>query len=247
MDSRLGLTQRQSLFLKVLLGWVLLTSLAVTLVGIGKPAHRAMLTMAWGLILLWIVVGGGLMLRFRAPISQWVGRIPLDWRVKFVLFATLLALIEEAVTTAMTNLAPLLGVRFGQAYITASGSYLDVVALHSVSLFISFFVGWAVILSRYRFTPFEVFVLFGITGTLAEMSFGPQHALEFALWIYVYGLMVYLPACAVPPERPAVRPRWYHYPLAVIVPFLFLLLFPLFGIIHAIYPNHPTIHFPPMK
>ena len=39
----------------------------------------------------------------------------LDWRIKFVLFATVLALIEEAIAVSMTNLAPFFGVKVGEA------------------------------------------------------------------------------------------------------------------------------------
>ena len=146
----------------------------------------------------------------------------------------------------MTNLAPLFGVKVGQAYITASTNYLDVVALHSVVIFVPFFVGWALILSRYDFSPFAVFVLFGLTGTLAEMSFGFQHLLEFGLWMFVYGLMVYLPAYCVPKDRQTRPLCWWHYPLAIVVPFLFLPLVPLPLLAGLLFPHHPRIHFPPI-
>ena len=108
---------------------------------------RAVLGMGWGLILLWIGVGGMLMYRFREPIREGLLKIRLDWRLKFILFATFLALTEEAITTTMTNLAPLFGVKVGEAYITASTNYLDVVALHSVVMFVPLFVGWAFVRS----------------------------------------------------------------------------------------------------
>jgi hypothetical protein len=38
---------------------------------------------------------------------------------------TALALMEEAITSSMTNLAPLFGVKIGEAYITASTNYFD--------------------------------------------------------------------------------------------------------------------------
>jgi hypothetical protein len=43
-------------------------------------------------------------------------------------------------------------------------------------------------------------------------------------WVFVYGLMVYLPACTVPQDRPAKPPRWWSYPLAVVLPFPFVVL-----------------------
>ena len=36
--------------------------------------------------------------------------------------------------------------------------------------------------------------------------------------------MVYLPACTVPEDRPAKSPRWWSYPLAVVLPFPFVVL-----------------------
>jgi len=187
------------------------------------------------------------MFRFRVPIRVFVCRVPWDWRVKFVLFATTLALLEEAVTTSMTNLAPLFGVKIGEAYITASANYLDVVCLHSVVVFVPMFVGWALILWRYDFSVFSVFLLFGLTGTLAEtLSFGPGNLLQAGFWIFVYGLMVYLPAFCIPSERGARPVRWWQYPLAVVVPFLFLPIVPLPLIAGLLFPHHPKIHFPPI-
>jgi hypothetical protein len=180
---------------------------------------------------------------FRDPVRDVVRAIRIDWRIKFVLFATVLALAEEAVTTAMTNLAPLFGVPVGAAYITASANYFDVVCLHSVVVFVPMFLGWAVLLRYYDFSPNAVFLLFGLTGLTAEMSFsGAQAVTEFGLWIFVYGLMVYLPACTIPAERGARKPRWWHYPLAVFFPILFAI-----PIAAAVGMAHPIrIHFPPI-
>ncbi len=230
-----------------LLAWVLFSTSVVTLLNLQKRFTRAVIGMGWGLILFWILLGGGLMVRFREPIRARVLRIPFDWRVKFVFFATLLALLEEAVTTSMTNLAPLFGLKIGEAYITASANYLDVVCLHSVVVFVPMFVAWALILWRYDFSPFSVFLLFGLTGTLAEtLSFGPGNLLQAGFWIFVYGLMVYLPAFCVPRDRTARPPHWWHFPLAVLVPFLFLPIVPLPLLAGLLYPNHPKIHFPPI-
>lgn len=234
-------------FVKALAVWLLVSTTLVTVVNLQNRVTRAVIGMAWGLILLWICLGGLLMYRYREEIHKLIQKIPWPWWLKFVLLATALALLEEAVTTTMTNLAPMFGVKVGEAYITASANYLDVVALHSVVVFVPMFVGWAVILSRYDFSPFAVFVLFGITGTLAEMSFGgPQQALQFGFWIFVYGLMVYLPAYCVPEGRKTRAPRWWHYPLAVIVPFLFIPIVPLPLLAAWLFPGHPKIHFPPI-
>jgi hypothetical protein len=212
-----------------------------------RPSHRAVIAMTWGVILVWVAGGGGIQWHWR---DFWLGladRVRMPWGVKFVLGAIVMALVEEAVTTVMTNAAPLFGVKRGEAYITASSNYLDVVLHHSVVAFIPLFIGWAVILSRWRFSPFAVFVLFGITGTLAEtLTFGPQNLGNAGFWILVYGLMVWLPAHFPPPNRSARDPKWYLYPLAVVIPFLFM---PLLAVIAPwlwLFPGHPHIHFPPI-
>lgn len=243
-------TRRQWIYLKALLAWLLFSTTALFLLSRGwpSPSHRAVMSMGYGLVLLWVLLCGGLMWRFRDPVCRFVRSLRLDWRIKFVLFCSLLAMLEEAITTTMTNLAPLFGVRVGQAYITASARYLDVICLHSVVVFVPMFVGWAVILWRYDFSPFWVAALFGVTGTLAEMAFGgPQHAAEYAMWSYVYGLMIWLPARSIPAERSARKPGWWLYPLAVIVPPLFNFVVPLRLIAGLIFPNHPQIDFPPIQ
>ena len=164
---------------------------------------------------------------FRWKILKLTTQTHLSWRWQFILFSTLLALVEEGITTTMSNLAPLFGVPVGKAHITASTNYIDVVTMHSVVGFVPIFVGWQWMLGRWRFTPFQVFVLFGISGTLAECSFGYEHVREFGLWVFVCGLMVWLPAYCVPSQRSARPPRWWHFPLAVVVPFAFELLVPI--------------------
>ena len=236
----------RSIFVGALAVWLGVTTSAVTVVTWHNEKMRAVVGMGWGLILLWIVLGGTLMYRLREPIRTIVLGMRLDWRAKFILLATVLALVEEAITTTMTNLAPLFGVKVGEAYITASANYLDVVALHSVVIFVPMFVGWALILWRYAFSPFAVFLLFGLSGTLMETNFGTRNPLEFGLWIFVYGLMLYLPAYCVPTDRKTHPPHWWHYPLAVVVPFLFIPLVPLPLLAGWLFPHHPKLHFPPI-
>jgi hypothetical protein len=229
----------------VLAGWLALSTavvLVVTLVG-GGPNSRAVILMGTGLVVLWVGVCGLLMFLLRDRARVFARSMPVDWRVTFVAMATLLALVEEAITTGMTNLAPLFGVPVGAAYITASASYLDVVCLHSVVVFVPMFVAWAVLLRRVDFRPEAVFLLFGLTGTLAEAGFGGAKAFaEAGMWIFVYGLMVYLPAYVIPAGRGSRTPRWWHYPLAVVLPFVCAI--PVAAVIGALHPVR--IHFPPI-
>lgn len=205
-----------------------------------SPREHAVAMMAGGLFLVWCVLGGWLMWRYRDPFTALVRRWRPRWQVKFVLLCTLFALLEEAVTTSMTNLAPLFGVRIGEAYITASTNYLDVVLGHSVMVFVPMFVCWAWMLSRWAFAPRQVMVLFGWTGTLAEAgSFGWHNLLGWGFWLLVYGLMVYLPAYAVRKHTGTRQPCWKHCLMAVLLPFLFAA--PVAGIVGWLHPV--KVHF----
>lgn len=186
----------------------------LTLASDAGPNQKAIIKMALGLILVWVVLGGWLMARFRDPIRNAVLGIPLPWWLKFPLFCTLLALLEEAVTVSMTNLAPFFGGAIGQAFITASANYLHTVLFHSVIVFVPMFLVWTVLLRFYDFPPLHVLLLFGLTGSIAEMSMSPTNLLG-GFWFFVYGLMIYLPAYSLPRDRGARKPAWWAYPLAV--------------------------------
>ena len=200
-----------------------LTLLNIFLLGSGKPIDRAVILMADGLILFWIIIGGSLTPMLRRRLVPKLTSIPMDWRVRFVLLCTAMALLEEVITTTMTNLAPVFGTTPEEAHITASTNYFVVVCFHSVVVFVPMFIAWALMLSWWRFTPLKVMLLFGITGSLAEASINPT-SLIGGFWVFVYGLMVYLPACTVPADRPAKPPRWWSYPVAVVLPFPFVVL-----------------------
>ncbi len=224
-------------------GGVVTSLVSAVLIMSGKPAPRALMLMVVGLTVLWVVVGGTFMRLGRDRVRALVQRAPWDWRLTFIVFCTLLALVEEAITTMMTNLAPVFGVPVGVAYITASANYIDVVCCHSVIVFVPMFIAWAFLLSCRRFSPDAVFILFGLTGVLAEAgSFGLANLANAGFWVFVYGLMVYLPAYCIPANRPARPPRWWHYPLAVGLPLVAAM--PVAGVVAYLHPT--KIHFAPI-
>jgi hypothetical protein len=232
-------------FIRALAVWTALSTLFVLLIAIFfmGPNSRAVIFMGAGLVLLWIVLGGTLMWTTRERVRAFVLGSRLPWPLTFTLFCTLLALTEEAVTVSMTNLAPLFGVPLGAAYITASANYLDVVTSHSVVVFVPMFIGWAWMLARWDFRPTEVFLLFGLTGFLAETSFaGLLNLAQAPFWIFVYGLMVWLPANSLPLRSEAKRPGWWVVPLAAILPFVFAI--PVAAVVGLVHPV--KIHFPPI-
>jgi hypothetical protein len=188
--------------------------------GFDKDARaRAVIRMGLSFQFLWIVVCGLFMYAKREAIVSAVRALPGKWQIKFVIFATSLALLEEAITVAMTNLAPFFGSAVGQAYITASANYLHVVLLNSVVLFFPMFIFWSWWLTRYDFKPPETLALYGMTGVLMEaLAANNPAGLLNASWIFVYGLFVWLPARTVPP-RAATTPRWWHCLLAFVLPF----------------------------
>lgn len=186
-----------------------------------QPEDRAIASMAASLMLIWVVLCGGAMYLRREPLTARFRSLPGPRPLVFALSATLLALVEEGITVSLSNAAPLFGVPRGEVMITASLNYVDVVLRHSVIVFVPMFVAWGWLLSRYSFSPTHVFLLFGITGTLAEsLSFGPQMLLGIGQWTFVYGLMVWLPARAIAGQYTLRRPPAVLMPVAVIAPLL---------------------------
>jgi hypothetical protein len=173
----------------------------------------AILLMAAALGLVWNIIGGTVMGLVRNPARKLVSKSRLSRSATFFLFATLLALLEEGVTTALTDLAPMFG--NAQAFITASRNYFEVVVWHSVIVIAPMFLVWSWLLARFRFRPGCVFLLFEINGVLAELLIGGPALFMAPFWIFVYGLMIYLPAYSFPTDVETPAPRWYHYPMAV--------------------------------
>jgi hypothetical protein len=184
------------------------------------PVSHAIIGMGIGLYIFWIILLGLLMKKFRDPIKNFVEKIKLDWRLKFIAFATILALVEEAITTAMTNTAPLYGVTMAAAHVTASANYWDVVLTNSVVLLVPMFFAWAWLLSKYDFSPNQVFLLYGFSGWFIEIVHaGITNAGEIGMWMLVYGLIIYLPAYSMPaaPDRGALKKPspWLYVPIII--------------------------------
>ncbi len=201
--------------------------------------------MTTGLIVIWVFLGGGLMYFWRDRIAGVMRRIRLDERLKFTLFAVLLACLEEGVTVSMTNLAPVFGAGVGEAYITASGNYFDVIAFHSVVVFVPYFIVLPLILSRWAFSPFAVFLSFGVVGTLCEAIFAGNVGvvIGFPMWAFVYGLMVWLPTYCM--TRPAAQPVGWIGTFAL-APAVFGLALPLVAVEAWVIIGllgHPGMHF----
>lgn len=219
-------------------------STLLTLAGLKNRLLWALAGMLWGVNIFWIGGVGLVSILAKDRARHLFAQLPGPATVKAVLFMTILALIEEAITTAMTNSAPLFGVALGEVYITASADYLDVILYHSVVVFIPQFIAWAWLLSRYSFSPFQAFLLYGLTGFINEtLSFG-LNLLTLPQWILVYGLMIYLPAYCFP-KRPDRRPaRWWPCALAIILP-IFAALPVVALLLFLLAPGHPKVHFPP--
>ncbi|MHB0998889.1 MAG: hypothetical protein ACYC27_06550 [Armatimonadota bacterium] len=213
--------------------------------GTHQAQHKqAVIGMMLVVVLVWIVIGGTLGLLYKDRVRAFVMKLPGSWQLKFVVFATIMALLEEVCTVTMTNCAPLFGVKIGEAYITASTNYFDVVLGHSVIVFIPQFIFWAWLLSRYHFSPAVVFLLYGIAGNIGEVMFGGLSNAAAGFWIFIYGLMVYLPAYCIPVDRDVKKPKWWLYPLTVILPGFASA--PVVALVNYLHPTQPT-HFPPIK
>ena len=189
------------------------------------PDKRAILCMGLGLIIIWCILGGTIMRLVREPFKALMARVRIHWTVKFVLLCIAMALLEEAVTVSMTNLAPIFGGVTEAAHITAYKGYLETVCLDSVIVFVPQFMCWAFLLWLWDFKPVEVMLLYGLTGWVMEaLHSGPDNWNAVGMWTFVYGLMVYLPACTVPPDRKAWPVRWWTWPVGTISGLLAIVL-----------------------
>lgn len=214
--------------LKVLAVYGIIIAALVGVLNIENPdpdAH-AIVYMGLSLIAIWGVLGGAIMHANRARFVRWARSLKIGWKVRFVLLSIGFALIEEAVTTSLTNLAPQFGAVSAAARITVSTNYFVTIS-NSVLAFIPWFICWAWLLGRYDFKPLEVMLLFGLTGLFAESTLDSTLGLEdlagAGMWVYIYGLMVYLPALTVPQSRDVKPARWYHIPVAVFLPLIFVI------------------------
>lgn len=157
--------------------------------------------MLWSLFLMWVLLGGTTMYKYRDKIKSLVLRIKGSRASTFILFSSILLLIEEAVATAITNLAPLFGSASDLAHITASGNYWEVILHHSAIVLIPVFIVWGYLLSKYEVKPDFMFLICGITGVTSEFSLGgSMTGILFGYWMLVYGFMAYLPTYVLPTQ-----------------------------------------------
>ena len=149
--------------------WGVLSTTAVTVFILSKDPdsdHSAMIKITIGLILVWCVLGGLVMYRLRDSFVAWASSIPIGVRTWCILLCIAFAVLEEAVTTGLTKMAPLLGGVTDAALITASENYLEVVLKRSVIASVPMFLDC--LLSRHDFRPVEVTLLYGLNRTLAD-------------------------------------------------------------------------------
>lgn len=215
---------------------------AIILKNQGYFTGSAVIAMGLTLIVVWVVIGGFIQKKLLHTYYQKLTKPTRSPVIYFVIFATILACLEEAVTVTITNLAQVYGVPFGQAYITASANYLDVITMHSVIMFVPMFITLGLLLKRYDISPFKTLIMWGIIGVLAEaLSGGIQALSSFTSWIFIYGLMVYIPA-HIFVNTTRKKPFFLLYPVFIIMI--------LFSAITTVWiPNaldHPQIHFPPI-
>lgn len=233
---------------KIFIGFSLLYTFAVyalflTVTKTQDAIHaHAMFTMAFLLFIVWVLIGGWIQRRYIMKHYEKITEPKKHPILFFAFTATLLACGEEAITTFMTNQAPNLGSAIGKSYITASTNFFDVIFFHSVIVFVPMFFVLGYILKKYNISPFKAFILFGLIGVVAEVMFsGPSTAVNAPFWIFVYGLMVYLPAhYFVRMERRDFS--FLQYPIFVI---MILASASLTAWIPAV-QNHPSIHFEKM-
>jgi hypothetical protein len=229
-DWKVKSGKRGAVIIKILLIYgVIMNSLILVFFSSpeANPNDRAIILMGtFALWICWIGICGTIMYKMRDKIKAKMGMNSEKWMLKFVLFALFLLLLEEVFTVTATNLYWLFGAEYGKAFITGSDNYFEVVLLHSAMVLWPAYLFWAWWLKKYDFHPNWVMILYGLSGLTSEMTYGGfQQITAIGMWVFTYGLMIYLPAYCIPEERGAKRPKLIHYILTLILPVLFQLPF----------------------
>ncbi len=195
----------------------LFTLLLIHFTNENDTTARATIAMGLGLFICWVLIGGYVQLKRRPRLITWLHNTAHRPFRTFFIGALLLALTEEAIATTMTNLGQFFGDTTGTAHITASTNYLDVISFHSVIVFVPMLLTLGLFLRRYAIHPLQAALLWGIVGLIGEFTLaGPQVFINAPFWLFVYGLMVYLPAHAfASTQRQPLH--WYKRPLIIII------------------------------
>ena len=182
---------------------------------------KAMVSMSTALLVLWVGVCGFIILKTREKIRKRFTS-PNFFVLKFFIFAILMCMIEELITTSLTNTAYLWGLSPYEVYITGSPNYIEVLTKHSLIAFLPQFLCWGIIVSKYDISAQNVLIIYGITGYLNELiafGIGPN-VMSLPFWILVYGLILYLPAYALKRKHGLKEPNIAHYILFIVVPII---------------------------
>ena len=179
--------------------WALAYLIIFTIIGfsMAAPDPRAAVVMQWGSFISWVVIISSF---FASPIILFVSRLfkrfHFGGKTLFVIGATALALTEEALAIFWNNNISALFSTTDKTILTITTNYFDLIAKHSVIVFIPMFIVWAYLLKNRHYSAEEAFLYFGLTGILAEFWFMPSTLIFMAggFWILVYGAMVYAPA-----------------------------------------------------
>ena len=204
---------------------IFLIFLSIAILGSDVPDNdKAIIKMAIALVVVWVIIIGSLMRKYRDIIKSLIQKITAPYPSVFFLFSLSLILLEELITVTLTNLAPLFGGEIGKSFIAASTNYFHVIFFHSAIMFIPFLLAWSYLLTKYNFNTNQIFILFGFLGVIAESFISPT-AFIAGFWVFVYGLMVYLPAYCLPERSHLKKPNILSYVLAIILPLVFSIPF----------------------
>ena len=173
--------------------WLVFSTSVLTFLVRDNMLQLTAVKMLWCLIIFWVFVCGSLIYLFRNLFWKYYLKISWPFSIRFTVFATIFFLIEEFMAVSINNY--FYPVTKGVVMLTASTNYWEVVSQHSVVIFIPILIIFSLFIKFFKLNPQKSFLYFGIIGTLAEISIGGvMSLLEFAMWIFVYGLMVYLPS-----------------------------------------------------
>lgn len=203
---------KPKLLFRILLFWAIFDVLFLLVLWLSGAGEAWVWPATFRYSIVWIGLCGGATWLARDRLRDLAGKLPVKGITRFLLVATLFALLEEAIAVCT-------GI-----YSDHPQNLLLPRVLLSMSSYVGMFLGlwWA--LSKYEFKTWEAFLVFGTSGYVIETIYSPSslvyNTLIFPFWLFIYGLMVLLAVLATADELSAKsrRESGWKYVWGIVAP-----------------------------
>lgn len=198
-----------------LIGWTFISAILL----VGYLTFAEWIWQGWYYVV-WPLVAGTLVWRFRNPIKTTLTNWQIPPILKYVLIVYAIVLIEEVLAATLNHLSEGYAVSLHLKRIAQFWA-LNILAFSGMAW------GGYLIFARYQFTRIHMFCLMGLYGQISEQLlvrlFNPAEAVAafvlIPLTFWTYGI-IFMPAILAIEDKPRKPLKLFHFPLAIGVIFL---------------------------